>query len=111
MTIITGLYPHQHLVTGNDPPQGTDRREMLKHVRRAATPTLFLHGEADNDVPITQAEEMYAALKRRGVETVLVRYPREGHGATEPRHQLDQLERTVAWFDKYLQPKPQRPGD
>jgi len=38
MTIISGLYPHQHLVTGNDPPKGTDRREMLRHVRR--TPTL-----------------------------------------------------------------------
>jgi uncharacterized sulfatase len=38
MTIITGQYPRQHLITGNDPPKGTDRREMLKHVRR--TPTL-----------------------------------------------------------------------
>src|SRR5438067_411374 len=38
MTIISGLYPHQHLVTGNDPPKGTDRREMLRHIRR--TPTL-----------------------------------------------------------------------
>jgi arylsulfatase A-like enzyme len=37
MTIITGLYPRQHLVTGNDPPRGTDRREMLKHVRRLPT--------------------------------------------------------------------------
>ena len=37
MTIITGLYPHQHLVTGNDPPKGTDRREMLQHVRRLQT--------------------------------------------------------------------------
>ena len=37
MTIISGLYPRQHLVTGNDPPRGTDRREMLRHVRRTAT--------------------------------------------------------------------------
>jgi uncharacterized sulfatase len=37
MTIITGLYPHQHGVTGNDPPPGVDRREMLKHVRQAET--------------------------------------------------------------------------
>jgi uncharacterized sulfatase len=36
MTILTGLYPRQHLVTGNDPPRGTDRREMLRHVRRLA---------------------------------------------------------------------------
>jgi uncharacterized sulfatase len=37
MTIITGQYPRQHLVTGNDPPESTDRREMLKHVRRCPT--------------------------------------------------------------------------
>jgi uncharacterized sulfatase len=37
MTLITGLYPRQHLVTGNDPPKGTDRREMLRHVRRVPT--------------------------------------------------------------------------
>jgi arylsulfatase A-like enzyme len=37
MTLITGQYPRQHLITGNDPPKGTDRREMLKHVRRVAT--------------------------------------------------------------------------
>jgi arylsulfatase A-like enzyme len=37
MTLITGQYPHQHLITGNDPPKGTDRTQMLKHVRRAST--------------------------------------------------------------------------
>ena len=56
---------------------------------QAQTPTLFIHGEQDNDVHITQAEEMYTALKRRNVETVLVRYPREGHGLREPQHRVD----------------------
>jgi uncharacterized sulfatase len=37
MTLITGLYAHQHGITGNDPPKGTDRRDMLKHVRRVPT--------------------------------------------------------------------------
>jgi arylsulfatase A-like enzyme len=37
MSIITGLYPHQHLVTGNDPPKGADRGLMLEHVRRLPT--------------------------------------------------------------------------
>ena len=37
MTLVTGLYPHQHLVTGNDPPKGTDRNLMLRHVRRLPT--------------------------------------------------------------------------
>ncbi|MGK0203679.1 MAG: arylsulfatase A-like enzyme, partial [Planctomycetota bacterium] len=37
-TMITGLYPHQHLITGNDPPKGVQRDRMLKHI--AAVPTL-----------------------------------------------------------------------
>lgn len=78
------------------------RWSPLRYVRQAQTPTLLLHGEQDNDVHITQAEEMYMALRRRGVETELVRYPREGHAFREPRHRVDALERTIAWFDKYL---------
>jgi dipeptidyl aminopeptidase/acylaminoacyl peptidase len=74
----------------------------LRYVRQAQTPTLFIHGEQDNDVHITQAEEMYMALKRRGVETMLLRYPREGHGLREPKHRVDALERTLAWFDRFL---------
>lgn len=78
------------------------RWSPLRYVKQAQTPTLFIHGEQDNDVHITQAEEMYTALKRRGIDTVLVRYPREGHGFSEPLHRLDALERTLAWFDRFL---------
>jgi dipeptidyl aminopeptidase/acylaminoacyl peptidase len=74
----------------------------LRYVRQASTPTMFIHGEQDHDVHITQAEEMYMGLRRRGVDTILVRYPREGHGLREPRHRVDSLERTLAWFDRYL---------
>jgi dipeptidyl aminopeptidase/acylaminoacyl peptidase len=74
----------------------------IRYVKQVQTPTLFIHGERDNDVHITQAEEMYMALRRRGVDTVFVRYPREGHGLNEPQHRVDALERTIAWFDKYL---------
>jgi dipeptidyl aminopeptidase/acylaminoacyl peptidase len=78
------------------------RWSPLRYVKQAQTPLLLIHGEQDNDVHITQAEEMYTALKRRGVETVLVRYPREGHGFREPLHRQDALERTLAWFDRFL---------
>ncbi len=74
----------------------------MRYAKQVQTPTLLIHGEQDNDVHITQAEEMYMALRRRGVPAELVRYPREGHGFREPRHRLDALERTIAWFDKYL---------
>lgn len=78
------------------------RWSPVRYVNRAQTPTLFLHGEQDNDVHITQAEEMYMGLRRRNVETVLVRYPREGHSFREPRHRLDALQRTLDWFDRFL---------
>ena len=78
------------------------RWSPIRYVRDAQTPLLLIHGELDNDVHITQAEEMYTALRRRNIETVLVRYPREGHGFREPRHRLDALERTLAWFDRFL---------
>jgi dipeptidyl aminopeptidase/acylaminoacyl peptidase len=74
----------------------------LRYVRQVQTPTLLIHGENDNDVHITQAEEMYMALKRLGVQTVFVRYPREGHGLREPKHRVDALERTINWFDRYV---------
>ena len=74
----------------------------LRFVRQVQTPVMFIHGELDNDVHITQAEEMYMALKRRGVETVFVRYPREGHSFREPKHRVDALERTLAWFDRHV---------
>jgi dipeptidyl aminopeptidase/acylaminoacyl peptidase len=51
-----------------------------------------------------KGEEMYMGLKRRSVESVFVRYPREGHGLREPKHRVDALERTLAWFDRFLKP-------
>ena len=77
----------------------------LAHVEGVSTPTLFLHGEQDHDVPITQAEEMYVALRKQGVEATLVRYPGEGHGVRRPDHVLDYNQRMMAWFDRYLRPR------
>ena len=76
----------------------------LRYIKNVQTPTLLIHGEQDMDVHITQAEEMYTALKQRGIESVLVRYPREGHGFREPAHRLDYLNRSLAWFDRFLKP-------
>ena len=80
-------------------------RSPLAHVAKARTPTMFIHGELDQDVPIQEAEQMYAALQQVGVEAVLVRYPREGHGIREPAHVVDALTRSLAWHARFLQPK------
>jgi dipeptidyl aminopeptidase/acylaminoacyl peptidase len=69
---------------------------------RIKTPTLFLGGEKDFNVPITGGEQMYQALKSMGVDTQLVIYPGQFHGITMPSYQRDRLERYVKWYDKYL---------
>jgi dipeptidyl aminopeptidase/acylaminoacyl peptidase len=71
---------------------------------RIKTPTLFLGGEKDFNVPITGGEQMYQALKSLGVPTELVIYPGQFHGLTIPSYERDRLQRYVNWFNKYLQP-------
>jgi dipeptidyl aminopeptidase/acylaminoacyl peptidase len=66
------------------------------------TPTLILHGEKDERVTLPQGQEMYRALKRMGVETEFVTYPRELHSIGERAHQIDLLERVLSWFDRYV---------
>ncbi len=84
-------------------------RSALKHVAAAHTPTLIVHGENDNDVPIAEAEQFFIALKDVGVETVFVRYPREGHGLQEVKHVVDWTDRSIAWYEKHF-PKPGEEG-
>ena len=68
------------------------------------TPTLFLGGEKDFNVPIAGGEQMYQALKSLGVDTQLVVYPGQFHGLTMPSYERDRLERYLAWFGRYLTP-------
>lgn len=84
-------------------------RSALKHIAAAHTPTLIMHGENDNDVPIAEAEQLFVALKDVGVDTVFVRYPREGHGLSEVKHQIDAMDRSIAWYEKHF-PKKSEEG-
>lgn len=79
-------------------------RSALKHVAQVATPTMLIHGENDNDVPIAESEQFFIALKDVGVETVLVRYPREGHGLREPKHLVDLMDRSARWYEAHFAP-------
>ena len=84
-------------------------RSALKHVAAAHTPTMLLHGENDNDVPIAEAEQFFIALKDVGTEAIFVRYPREGHGLSETKHVIDSTDRCIAWYEKHF-PKPGADG-
>ncbi len=76
------------------------------HADRIKTPTLFLCGERDFNVPIAGSEQMYQALKSLGVDTQLIIYPNENHGISRPSYVRDRLERYLAWYDKYVKRTP-----
>ncbi len=69
---------------------------------RIKTPTLFMGGESDFNVPLIGGEQMYQALKSQNIDTQLVIYPGQFHGLTTPSYLRDRLERYLKWYDKYL---------
>src|SRR5678816_4203302 len=77
-------------------------RSPMKYVNNVKTPTMIMHGQVDTRVPLAQAQEFYMALKERKIPVEFVVYPRENHGFTEPRHQMDRVQRYVRFFAKYL---------
>ena len=78
-------------------------RSPIAHADRVTTPTLILHGEHDQRVPIWQGYEFYNALKRRGIPTQMVVYPRTGHVPSEPKLLLDVMNRILAWMELYTE--------
>ncbi len=88
--------------TPYEKPEGFLNGSPVLYVKNAKTPTLILQGEADTTDPPGQSQELYRGLKRYGVATELVMYPREPHGFREPKHRVDMLTRLVDWFDRYL---------
>ena len=72
------------------------------HADRIQTPTLFMGGEKDFNVPIIGSEQMFQALRTLGVPTQLVVYPGQFHLFTRPSYQYDRLQRYIAWYEKYL---------
>jgi len=72
------------------------------HADRIQTPTLFMGGERDFNVPIQGSQQMYQALRSLGIDTQLVIYPNEFHGIQRPSYQRDRLDRYVAWYEKYV---------
>jgi dipeptidyl aminopeptidase/acylaminoacyl peptidase len=72
------------------------------HADRIKTPTQFVTGEKDFNVPAIGSEQMYQALRSGGVPTELLVYPGQFHSFTQPSFIKDRFERYYQWFDKYL---------
>jgi dipeptidyl aminopeptidase/acylaminoacyl peptidase len=72
------------------------------HADQIHTPTLFMGGDKDFNVPLAGGEQMYLALRTLGVPTQLVIYPEQFHVFTKPSFLVDRAERYIAWYAKYL---------
>ena len=71
-------------------------------LENVTTPTLVVGGQLDWNVPIQNSEQLYIALKRRGIPTQLVVYPNEYHGLSVPSYEKDLYERYLNWLEKYV---------
>lgn len=84
------------------------RQSPLTYAGRVKTPTLFVHGEVDQRVPYEEGEQMYFALKRRGVPAKMIRYAGQPHGISGHWNVVHRMINELAWWEQYL--KPSRRG-
>ncbi len=110
VALIASFYGHDHYQRDYETELGYpwdhqavwDKISPFYKVKNITTPTLFMGGEIDWNVPILGSEQMYQAMKALGRTTELVVYPGEYHGFTTPSHIKDRLERFLAWYAHYV---------
>jgi len=120
-SFFASLYGHDQYILDYDtelgPPWANravwDKLSFIYKVDKITTPTLFMGGAVDWNVPVIGSEQMYEALKSLGRETELVVYPGEFHGFKTPSHIKDRLERNLAWYAHYVKQDgtPARPPE
>jgi dipeptidyl aminopeptidase/acylaminoacyl peptidase len=104
----TDQYTYQYETELGPPWRTPELWQKVSHpffnAERIRTPTLFMGGERDFNVPITGSEQMYQALRTLGIDTELVVYPGMFHGPSAPSQRLDILRRYLGWWEKYVPP-------
>ncbi len=81
------------------------QQSPMSAIGAAQTPTLVIHSEQDMRVPQEQGEQVYVALKKKGVDTELVLFPEEPHGLSRggrTDRRVVRLQHMLRWFDRYL---------
>ncbi len=79
-----------------------EKHSAMYRIANVTIPTQVIHGEDDLRVPFTQGQEFYTALRRRGIPTEMVVYPRTPHGPREPKLLMDVSQRIMKWFERFL---------
>lgn len=80
------------------------RQSPLTYAHRVKAPTLFIHGELDQRVPYSEAEQMYVALKKNGVPAKMIQYEGMAHGITGSWNSVHRAMVELRWLDTYLKP-------
>lgn len=104
----TDMYIREYETELGPPWQDTATWQKLSfpflHADRIKTPTLFLCGSLDFNVPLLNSEQMYQALRSQNVPTQLIIYPGQNHGLTRVSYYKDRLERYLGWYARFLKP-------
>ena len=79
-----------------------EKHSAIYRFKNITTPTQVIHGAEDLRVPFTQGQEFYVGLKRKGIPTEMIVYPRTPHGPREPKLLMDVSPRILNWLDKYI---------
>ena len=87
-----------------DDPEIYARSSPMTYIKQVHTPTFIYVGSADEECPMPQSQEFFHALRTFNVPSSLVIYPGQGHALHDPAADADSNQRTVAWFDRYLNP-------
>jgi dipeptidyl aminopeptidase/acylaminoacyl peptidase len=102
----TGAYrrAHREAEYGNlrEHREFFERISPIHHVDKIKCPMMVIHGANDPRVPIGEAEQIVAALKKRGVPVEYLRYEDEGHGLAKLKNRLDAYPKMAAFLDRYL---------
>src|SRR5262245_55390932 len=85
-----------------DNPNAFRKNSPIEFVKNVKTPTLWLHGEVDPMIALSQSREFFRALQHHKVPSELVVFPREGHGLREPIHRKRAYARILGWYDRYV---------
>jgi dipeptidyl aminopeptidase/acylaminoacyl peptidase len=120
-TLFDSMYGHDQYILDYETELGRpwEKRDVWNHVSMywkladVTTPTLFMGGDFDWNVPILGGEQMYQSLKSLGKETELVVYPGEYHEFKKPSHLKDRMERYLSWYAHYVKADgtPARPAE
>lgn len=81
------------------------RQSPLTYAGQARAATLFIHGEADQRVPYSEAEQMYVALKKNGVPARMIQYRGMPHSISGSWNVVHRMINEVRWLDTWLKPR------